>query len=81
MNTPETPHDVEPPLDPTGEDTLRGKDLVGSDERIAVDHVRRLKSRDPDAVIHLDGEEDDLYVDGIDIDDDGGPPAGTDGNR
>ena len=81
MSNPKTPRGIEPDLDPAAEDTLRGKDVVGSDQRIAVDHVRRLKSRDPDAVLHLEGEEDSLYTDGIDVDVDSGPPAGTDGNR
>ena len=67
--------------EPSGEDKLRGKALKGVDQPTSVEHVEYEKKRDPDAELHLDDEEDDLYSDGLDIDDDEGPPAGTDGNR
>lgn len=66
---------------PGGEDKLRGKALKGVDQPTAVDHGAHEKTRDPDAELHLDDEKDDLYADGLDIDDDAPPPAGTDGNR
>jgi hypothetical protein len=63
------------------EPRLRGPEWVGADQKIAVDHVVYEKSRNPDAQLRVDGEDDTLYNDGLDIGDDSGPPAGTDGNR
>lgn len=66
--------------DPTGEDRLRGKTLIGPEQKRAVDHIPYEKMHDPDAVLHLDDEKDTLYNDGLDLDDDPGLLAGTDGN-
>ena len=46
----------------------------------AVDHVDYKKSRNPDTELHLNGEDDSLYDDGLDLDDDTDTLAGTDGN-
>jgi hypothetical protein len=53
--------------DQSGESTLRGDALAGSERKRAVDH---------DAVIRTDDEEDTLYSDGLEVDDDA-PPLGT----
>lgn len=58
---------------------LRGGELGGAEQRSAVDHADYQKSRNPDIELHLDGEDDSLYSDGLDIGDDE-PLAGTDGN-
>ncbi|HLW24465.1 MAG TPA: hypothetical protein VKT22_08920 [Steroidobacteraceae bacterium] len=59
---------------------LRGPDLEGPEQDDAVDHESHLKQRNPDTEIRLDGEKDDLYDDGIDVDESTEPPAGTRGN-
>jgi len=60
---------------------LRGEALKGPEKKGAVDHDEYEKTRNPDAELHLDGEEDTLYDDGLDIDDDDDPDtlAGTRG--
>lgn len=58
---------------------LRGAGLEGSEQKDAVDHAEYEKSRNPDTELHLDGEDDTLYSDGLDISDDTEPLAGTDG--
>ena len=43
-------------------------------------HTAFEKARNPDATLHLDGEEDTLYDDGLELDDDSaGPLTGKDG--
>ena len=61
------------------ETRLRGADLEGAEQKAAVDHVEYEKSRNPDTELRLDGEDDTLYSDGLDIGDDSEPLAGTDG--
>jgi hypothetical protein len=63
------------------ESRLRGADLEGPDQKIAADHVTYKKSRNPDSELHLDGEGDSLYDDGLDIGDDTDVLAGTDGSN
>jgi hypothetical protein len=63
-------------VDRSQEGKLRGAGLRGSDQKDAVDHA----SSDPDTSLHLDGEEDTLYSDGLEIDDDSETLLGTDGN-
>jgi hypothetical protein len=46
---------------------LRGPELEGSDQKLAPDHADYEKSRDPDAELRLDGEDDSLYSDGLDL--------------
>jgi hypothetical protein len=60
---------------------LRGSALEGSDQKTAPDHMDYEKGRDPDAEVRLDGEEDTLYSDGLDLDEgDSDDLAGTRGN-
>jgi hypothetical protein len=67
------------PLDRSGESTLRGRALDGSEQKKAVDHTTSDKSRNTDSTLRLDGEEDTLYEDGLDLEDDSGPLTGKDG--
>jgi hypothetical protein len=55
-------------VDPSGENRLRGNALDGSEQKRAADHTAYEKKRNPDAVLRLDGEEDTLYEDGLDVD-------------
>jgi len=65
-----------PDADDSGERMLRGRALDGSEQKKAVDHTRYEKKRNPDRVVRVDGEEDTLYDDGLDLEDDT-PPLGT----
>jgi hypothetical protein len=58
---------------------LHGENLKGADQVEAVDHVARAKKRNPDDELHLDGEKDSLYADGLDVEDDSLTPADTKG--
>jgi hypothetical protein len=74
----ETGNDI--PSDRTGESTLRGSALDGSEQKKSVAHTSFEKTRNPDTTLHLDGEEDTLYDDGLELDDDSaGPLTGKDG--
>ncbi len=59
---------------------LHGTELEGSEQKDSVDHVEYAKKRNPDAELHLDGEKDTLYQDGLDIEDDSETLADTRGN-
>lgn len=59
---------------------LRGAALDGAEQRSAAEHADYEKSRNPDTELHLGGEDDALYNDGLDVGDDSEPLAGTDGN-
>lgn len=68
------------PLPPASERRLRGARLEGSEQKSAPDHTEYEKTRNPDTELHLDGEEDTLYNDGLDIEaDDDDTLAGTRG--
>jgi hypothetical protein len=68
------------PIDESGESDLRGSALDGSERKKSVAHTQFEKTRNPDATLHLDGEEDTLYDDGLEVDDDSsGPLTGKDG--
>jgi hypothetical protein len=68
------------PIDKTGESTLRGSALDGAEQKKSVAHMAFEKTLNPDATLHLDGEEDTLYDDGLELDDDSaGPLTGKDG--
>jgi hypothetical protein len=67
------------PIDKTGESTLRGAALAGSEQKKSVAHAAFEKTRNPDATLHLDGEEDTLYDDGLELEDDSAPLTGKDG--
>jgi hypothetical protein len=70
------------PINPATEDErrLRGSNLDGAEQDEAVDHETHLKRRNPDTELHLDGEKDDLYSDGIDVDESTDNLAGTRGS-
>lgn len=76
----ENPQDNDPSPS-ASERRLRGAELEGSEQKSAPDHSEYAKSRDPDTELHLDGEEDTLYNDGLDIAaDDDDTLAGTRGS-
>ncbi len=79
MGNPETPKDADDPST-AAERRLRGAALDGAERKSAVDHDAYEKRRNPDTELHLDGEEDTLYDDGLDTgDDDPDTLAGTRG--
>jgi hypothetical protein len=63
----------------SGEQNLRGAGLGGPEQRKSVDHTASAKSLNTDSTVRLDGEEDTLYDDGLDLGDDSGPLTGKDG--
>lgn len=65
--------------DPTGESTLRGAALDGSEQKKSVAHAEFEKTRKTDTTLRLDGEEDTLYEDGLEVEDGSGPLTGKDG--
>jgi hypothetical protein len=65
--------------DTSGETTIRGSALNGSEQKKSVAHTEFEKTRNPDATLHLDGEEDTLYDDGLELEDGSGPLTGKDG--
>jgi hypothetical protein len=67
------------PIDKTGESTLRGSALDGAEQKKSVAHTAFEKTRNTDTILRLDGEEDTLYDDGLEIDDDPAPLTGKDG--
>lgn len=67
------------PVDPSGESNLRGEMLDGSERRKAADHTAFVKTRNTDSTLRLDGEEDTLYEDGLEVEDGSGPLTGKDG--
>lgn len=70
----------EPSLDADGKFKLRGAALSGSETPDAVDHTAYESARTPDAELHLDGEKDTLYGDGLDIEEEFDTWSGTDGS-
>ena len=70
----------EPTPEANGEKKLRGAALNGSERTEAVDHSEHERERNPDTELHLDGEKDTLYSDGIDVEEDSDTWAGTDGS-
>ncbi len=71
-----------PPTEPANENEqrLRGEGLAGAERDDSVDHTAHLKGRNPDTELRLDGEKDDLYDDGLDIEEDTESLAGTRGS-
>ena len=49
---------------------LRGDALEGSEQKNSVEHAKYEKTRGPDTELRLDGEEDTLYDDGLDVEND-----------
>ena len=65
----------------SAERKLRGGALTGSEQKSAADHTTYEERRDPDTELHLDGETDGLYSDGLDVEDNSGETlAGTRGD-
>jgi hypothetical protein len=64
----------------SNEPRLRGTNLGGAEQKVAVDHAAYAKNRKTDAELHLDEEKDTLHDDGLDIEDDSETLAGTRGN-
>ncbi len=72
--------DNQPPLpDTAAERRLRGSALEGAEQKEAVNHAAYEKRRNPDTELRLDGEEDSLYSDGLDVEPEPEPLAGTRG--
>jgi hypothetical protein len=67
------------PIDESGESNLRGPRLDGSEQKQSVAHTAFEKTRNTDATLRLDGEEDTLYDDGLELEDDSAPLTGKDG--
>jgi hypothetical protein len=82
MGNATTPDDGDQPTSDPAERKLRGSELRGSERKGAADHADYEKARNPDTELHLDGEEDTLYNDGLDVeeDDDADTLAGTRGS-
>jgi hypothetical protein len=71
--------DNDVPVDKSGESTLRGSALDGSEQEKSVAHAAFDKTRNTDSTLRLDGEEDTLYEDGLEVEDGSGPLTGKDG--
>jgi hypothetical protein len=67
--------------DETGESTLRGDALDGSEQKRSVDHAAFEKKRNPDTTVRVDDEEDTLYSDGLEVEDDTPPLISPDNVR
>lgn len=80
MGNDNSPTDDRSTIDSAGERKLRGVALNGSEQKAAADHVEYETGRNPDTELHLDGEADTLYSDGIDLEEDFDTLAGTDGS-
>lgn len=80
MSNPKDPNSNDAPAEDSSESHLRGDVLSSSEEATAADHVTYKQSRNPDTELHLNGEDDSLYNDGLDLDDDIDSLAGTDGS-
>jgi hypothetical protein len=80
MGIDNSPTDDRSTIDSAGDRKLRGVALNGSEQRAAADHVEYETGRDPDTELHLDGEADTLYSDGMDLEEDFDTLAGTDGS-
>jgi hypothetical protein len=76
----ETSSIEEPTADTDGEVELRGVALNRSERTDGVAHSDRERARNPDTELHLDGEKDTLYSDGIDIEEDFETWVGADGS-
>jgi hypothetical protein len=58
---------------------LRRTALIGSERQAAADHTEQEETRNPDAELRLDGEEDTVGSDGLHIGDDSDTLFGTQG--
>jgi len=80
MGNDNSPSDDRSTIDSAGERKLRGSALKGSEQKAAADHVEYETGRNPDTELHLDGETDTLYSDGIDVEEEFDTLAGTRGS-
>jgi hypothetical protein len=80
MGNDNSPADDRSTIDSAGDRKLRGIALKGSEQKAAADHVEYEMGRNPDTELHLDGEADTLYSDGIDVEEDFDTLAGTHGS-
>jgi hypothetical protein len=78
MGNANTDNDRVDNADDAGETNLRGESIAGSERKRAADHSAYQQKRNPDNVVRVDGEEDTLYSDGLELED-GTPPMGTTG--
>jgi hypothetical protein len=62
------------------EPRLLGAALGGAEDKSSIDHTDYEETRNPDAELRLDGEDDSLYSDGLDVGDHTDSWAGTDGD-
>lgn len=67
-------------IDSSGERTLRGVALKGTEQKNTVEHAVYESERSTDEVLRVDAETDTLYDDGLDIAEESGPPAGAPGS-
>jgi hypothetical protein len=51
----------------SGDAALRGESLEGAEQKSSVEHADYEKARNPDTELQLDGEDDSLYNDGLDV--------------
>jgi len=79
MGNDNSPDDDKSTPDTAAERKLRGSALMGSEQKDAADHTDYEKAHNPDTELDLDGEEDTLYNDGLDIEEDSETPFGTRG--
>jgi hypothetical protein len=80
MDNDDSPPDELSAVDSAGQRKLRGIALRGSEQKSAADHVEYEVGRNPDTELHLDGETDSLYSDGLDLEEDFDTLAGTRGS-
>jgi len=79
MGKADSPEDQPLQPDTAEERRLRGSALEGAEQKGAANHAAYEKRRNPDTELHLDGEKDSLYSDGLDIEPEPEPLAGTRG--
>ena len=79
MGNADSPEDQPPSPDTAAERRLRGDALEGAEQKGAANHAAYEKRRNPDTELRLDGEPDSLYSDGLDIEPEPEPLAGTRG--
>lgn len=79
-NSPGPTADGTDPAADVAEARLRGDALGDADQKSSVEQAEYKRRRNPDAELHLDGEDDSLYSDGLDVREDTESYAGTDGD-
>jgi hypothetical protein len=80
MGNNNSPKDSQSTPATAGERKIRGGALEGSDQKSAPDHAEFETARDPDSELHLDGEDESLYSDGLDVKEESDTLAGTRGS-